>query len=126
MKAKIKLWQELQPDGSVADSWIRILSMLSFILLCGYLYYSISWYKEIFRTYTDLLNTKPSGISEQTYITLTMQLKQVDQMIFVTLVALTAAPKVIQKAIEAWSNGKFGSSTSTTSKSTSEETTKTI
>jgi hypothetical protein len=122
MKAKIKFWQEFQPDGSIADSWIRLLSMLSFILLCAYLYYSMNWYKETFNIYTNLIKSKPSSISEQTYVALTMQLKQVDTTIFFILVALTAAPKVIQKAIEAWSNGKLGNISS--SKEVTKETIK--
>jgi hypothetical protein len=46
----------------------------------------------------------------------------VDTTIFFILVALTAAPKVIQKAIEAWSNGKLGNISS--SKEVTKETIK--
>lgn len=121
MKSKIRFWQEIQPDGSIADSWIRALSCLSFILLCIYLWYSLILYRELFSKYTDMVTAKV--ISDQTYVALTMQLKQVDELVFWVLVLLTAAPKVIQKFAETWVN-KTGSSSST-STSTSEKTTQT-
>lgn len=113
MKAQIGFLQELQSDGSVANSQMRLLSMGAFIGLWVYCYFSFINYNMKFAAYVELL--KAESISEQSFITLTMQMNQLDWDIFAILMTAIFVPKAIQKAFEA-KTGVRGSSESSITK----------
>lgn len=98
MKTKAGFWQELQVDGSVTDSFMRLLETWFFGLLCAYTFFSFSYYESHFQEYTKLLTQK--CITEQSYNMLISQLKIIDWDIFMILVVATVVPKAIQKFAE--------------------------
>jgi len=99
MKAKTGFFQELQGDGSVANSLVRLSVPFFFSLLCFYMYFSNVSYNSQFNNYSEMLKNK--NITEQSYIVLTSQLKRFDTTILLILVTATIAPKVLQKIVEA-------------------------
>jgi hypothetical protein len=112
MKAKIGFFQELQADGSVSDSFIRGLSALFFVLLCGFVILSYLSYKTNVAEFTKLLRDKV--ITEQSFNVLFTQTKMIDWDILLLLVTATVAPKVIQKFAEAKTGIKDTSESSST------------
>ena len=117
MKAKVGFFQELQPDGSVADSFIRGLSALFFVLLSVFIVLSYLSYKSNIGEFTRLLRDK--CITEQSFNVLFTQVKMIDWDILLLLITATVAPKVIQKFAEAKTGVK--DSTETTTKTASTE-----
>jgi hypothetical protein len=120
MKARVGFWQELQVDGSVSNSFMRLLESFFFGLLCSYTFFSFQSYATHFADYVKLLRDK--CITEQSFNMLISQLKHVDWDIFTILVIATVVPKAIQKFAEL-KTGIKDTETTTTSKS---ETTKTV
>jgi hypothetical protein len=112
MKAKTGFLQELQADGSIADSLIRALSVASFVFLCVYTIGSFVAYYLQFHEYVIL--RRDDCISEQSFITLILQLKKIDWNIFLILMVGAFAPKVIQKFAETKLGSKDISETSLT------------
>jgi len=98
-QAKIGFFQEVQANGSVANSFMRLLELLFFILLCAYTFFSFVAYNAQLIEYTTLLKT--NCITEQSYNMLVSQLKRIDWDIFVILVIASVVPKAIQKFAEA-------------------------
>jgi hypothetical protein len=112
MKTKIGFWQELQVDGSVANSFMRLLESFFFALLCAYTFFSFQSYEKHFREYTQLLRDK--CITEQSYNMLISMLKHIDWDIFVILVIASVVPKAIQKFAELKTGVKDTSESTTT------------
>lgn len=112
MKAKAGFWQELQADGSVANSFMRLLESFFFLLLCTYTFFSNQSYESHFVEYIKLLRDK--CITEQSFNMLTSQLKRIDWDIFVILVVATVVPKAIQKFAELKTGVKDTSESTTT------------
>jgi biotin transporter BioY len=122
MKAKTGFFQELQADGSISNSFIRGLSALFFILLCGFVVLSYLSYKSNIAEFIKLLKDK--NISEQSFNVLFVQTKMIDWDILLLLVTATVAPKVIQKFAEAKTGVKDTTETNTET-SSSKQTIKT-
>lgn len=98
MKADISTFQELQPDGKIAESFTRKLSAATFILWWIYFGFSYTAYESHFKKYCDLVSQKV--ITEASFNLVVSELKMVDWNIFVLLAVATVAPKVIQKFAE--------------------------
>jgi hypothetical protein len=98
MNVKTGFWQEKLADGTVADSFVRLLESFMFGFLCAYTFFSFKSYELHFEEYTKLL--RDGCLTEQGFNMLIMQLKQIDWNIFWVLVMATVAPKVIQKFAE--------------------------
>jgi hypothetical protein len=111
MKAKTGFFQELQGDGSIANSSTRLFQLLMFMLLCSYMYSSISIHQSNVAQFISLLKEK--SITEQTFITLMLQTKNLDWDALLLLVSATVVPKVIQKFAEARTGIKDTTETST-------------
>lgn len=112
MKIKIGFWQELQADGSTANSFMRLLESFFFGLLCAYTYFSFQSYASQLDKYIALLREK--CISEQSFNMLMSQIRHIDWDIFAILVIATVVPKAIQKFAELKTGVKDTTSTSTT------------
>ena len=121
-KVKTGFFQELQADGSVANSFIRLLEFFFFGLLSAYTFFSFVAYQSNLAQYVKLLEEKV--ISEQTFNVFIIQTKRIDWDIFLVLVVATVAPKVIQKFAEAKGGIKDITETTTSTKS-SDQTVKT-
>ena len=111
MKAKTGFFQELQGDGSIANSSTRLFQLLMFMLLTAYMYSSISIHQSNVAQFISLLKEK--SITEQTFITLMLQTKNLDWDALLLLVSATVVPKVIQKFAEARTGIKDTTETST-------------
>lgn len=98
MKTKTGFWQELQQDGSISNSFMRLLESFFFGLLCAYTFFSNQSYESHFNSYLQLL--RDSCITEQSFNMLVSQLKRIDWDIFTILVVATVVPKAIQKFAE--------------------------
>lgn len=122
MKAKVGFFQELQADGSIADSFIRGLSALFFVLLSVFIVLSYLSYKSNIGEFAKLLRDK--SITEQSFNVLFTQIKMIDWDILLLLITATVAPKVIQKFAEA-KTGVKDSTEATTKTESSEQTIKT-
>lgn len=122
MKAKTGFWQELQVDGSIANSFMRLLETFFFGLLCAYTFISNQSYESHFDDYVQLLRDK--CISEQSFNMITSQLKRIDWDIFVILVIASVVPKAIQKFAEL-KTGVKDTSESTSTTTTVDKTSKT-
>jgi hypothetical protein len=118
-KVKIGFLQEFQSDGTISNSFMRLLEALFFILLCAYVYLSSHSYETHFQEYVKLLTSK--CISEQSFNMLTSQLKRIDWDIFAILVIASVVPKAIQKFAEV-KTGIKDTSESTTSTTTTDKT----
>lgn len=114
IQSKIGFLQEMQANGSVANSFMRLLELLFFGLLCVYTFFSFVSYDAQFIEYTSLLKT--NCITEQSYNMLVNQLHRIDWDIFIILVIAAVVPKAIQKFAEAKTGIKdiVESSTTTT------------
>ena len=121
MTNKAGFWQEKQADGSISDSFMRLLETLFFILLCVYTFFSFVYYESHFQEYTKLLTQK--SITEQSYNMLISQLKIIDWDIFSILVIATVVPKAIQKFAEMKTGIKDSSITTETTIKTDTKTT---
>lgn len=117
MKSKYGFWQELQSDGSAANSFMRLLETFFFVILCGYMFISNQSYEAHFREYVLLLREK--CITEQSFNMLLTQLTRIDWDIFSILVIATVVPKAIQKFAE----NRIGTKSTTESESSSSKTT---
>ena len=122
-QSKIGFLQEVQANGSVANSFMRLLELLFFGLLCVYTFFSFTSYNSQLIEYTNLLRT--NCITEQSYNMLVNQLHRIDWNIFMLLVVATVVPKAIQKFAEAKTGIKdtVESSTTTTTIDKSQTTT---
>jgi len=96
---EVGFWQEILANGKIAKSFMRLLESFFFILLCTYTYFSFVSYHAQFAIYVDLLRN--NCITEQTFVALTLQLKQINWDVFGILVVATVVPKAIQKFAEA-------------------------
>ena len=121
MTTKAGFWQEKQADGSISDSFMRLLETLFFILLCVYTFFSFVYYESHFQQFTKLRIDKL--ISEQSYNMLISQLKIIDWDIFSILVIATVVPKAIQKFAEMKTGIKDSSITTETTIKTDTKTT---
>lgn len=122
MKAKTGFFQELQPDGSIANSSIRLFMLFFFILLCAYTSSSLLIYQNNLDHFIVLLKDK--CITEQSFNMLVLQTNKIDWNVFTILVIATVVPKAIQKFAEMKTG--FKDTTETTTKtSTSDQTIKT-
>lgn len=122
MKAKTGFLQELQSDGSIANSIVRLFSCFFFIFLCIYTFASFYSYEEQLATYVVLLREK--CITEQSFNILVIQIKKIDWDIFALIVFATVAPKVIQKFAETKISAKdINESTTTKTETTKSSTT---
>lgn len=111
-KVKTGFLQELQSDGSIANSSVRLFSCFFFVFLCIYTFASFHSYEDQFTIYVTLLREK--CITEQSFNMLVNQMKKIDWDIFAILVFATVAPKVIQKFAETKIGVKDISESSTT------------
>lgn len=118
-KASIGFLQELQLNGQVANSFIRKLEALFFVVLVAYMTVAILVYQNHFNQYVVLL--RESFLSEQSFNTLVSQLRMYDWDTLLILIVATVAPKVVQKFAEA-KIGVTGSSENTTTTTTSDKT----
>jgi len=121
-KATTGFFQELQQNGTLANSFMRLLEALFFVLLCAYTFFSNQSYEAHFKSYTQLLRDK--CITEQSYNMLISMLKRIDWDIFVILVIAAVVPKAIQKFAE-MKTGVKDTTETTTKTSTSDQTIKT-
>jgi hypothetical protein len=118
MKGKTGFLEEVQKDGSVSRSFMRLLEALFFVLLIIYMFFSNESYESHFAQYVQLLRDK--SISEQSFNMLMTQLKRIDWDIFTILVVATVVPKAIQKFAEMRTGVKDTSETSTITASSSQ------
>ena len=116
MKTKAGFWQELQSDGSITNSFMRLLETWFFGLLCAYTFFSFIFYESHFKQFTQLRIT--NMITEQSYNLLISQLKVIDWDIFCILVIATVVPKAIQKFAEMKTGIKDSSETTETTTKT--------
>ena len=121
MTTKAGFWQEKQADGSISDSFMRLLETLFFVLLCAYTFFSFVYYESHFQQFTKLRTDKL--ISEESYNMLISQLKIIDWDIFSILVIATVVPKAIQKFAEMKTGIKDSSITTETTIKTDTKTT---
>jgi len=121
MKAKVGFLQEVQKDGSIANSFMRLLESFFFGLLCAYTYFSNASYENHFSEYVGLLRDK--CITEQSFNVLTSQMKRIDWDVFAILVIATVVPKAIQKFAE-MKTGVSDSSERSVTKTTEQTNTK--
>jgi hypothetical protein len=117
MKAEVGFFQELQPNGIVANSFIRGLEALFFVLLCIYVFLSFRSYHSNIDEFILLLKNK--CITEQSFNVLILQTKPMDWDILLLFITATVAPKVIQKFAEMRTGVK--DSTETITKTASSE-----
>ena len=122
MKAKTGFFQELQWDGTVADSWIRLISTFFFALTCVFIFLSHKTYQNNTALFAKQLQDKV--ISEQSFNVLMLQTKEYDWNVLLLLVSATVAPKVIQKFAEA-KTGVNDTTETITKTATSEQAVKT-
>jgi hypothetical protein len=115
MKSTHGFWQEVQTDGSSANSFMRLLETMFFVLLCGYMFVSNQSYESHFNQYVQLLKDK--CITEQSFNMLITQLSRIDWDIFSILVIATVVPKAIQKFTEAKTGIKSTTETESSSSS---------
>ena len=113
---KAGFWQEVQADGSVTNSFMRLLETWFFGLLCAYTFFSFVFYEEHFKQFTQL--RADNLITEQSYNMLISQLKVIDWDIFCILVIATVVPKAIQKFAEMKTGIKDSSETTETTTKT--------
>ena len=118
-KAQIGFLQELQTNGQIANSFIRKISAFFFGLLVMYMFFSNKSYEDHFSRYVQLLQAK--ALSQESFITLTMQLKRIEDYIFLILILAVVAPKVIQKFAEAKTGIKDTSESTTTTTTSSDK-----
>ena len=111
-KAQTGFFQELQQNGMIANSFMRLLESFFFALLCAYTWFSNQSYESHFSEYIKLLRDK--CITEQSFNMLISQLKRIDWDIFAILVVATVVPKAIQKFAEMKTGVKDTSETSIT------------
>ena len=116
MKSRYGFWQEPQPDGFAASSFMRLLETFFFLVLCGYMFISNQSYEAHFKEYVKLL--RDNCITEQSFNALILQLSRIDWDIFSILVIATVVPKAIQKFAEV----RTGVKTTETSTETSSKT----
>lgn len=98
MKATVGTFQELQPNGTIAESFTRKASALTFVFWWVYFGFSYASYQSHFAKYCDLVSQKV--ITEQSFNMVVSELKMVDWDIFLLLAIAAVAPKVIQKFAE--------------------------
>jgi len=113
---KAGFWQEVQADGSVTNSFMRLLETWFFGLLCAYTFFSFVFYENHFKQFTQLRTD--NLITEQSYNMLISQLKIIDWDIFCILVIATVVPKAIQKFAEMKTGIKDSSETTETTTKT--------
>ena len=113
---KAGFWQEVQSDGSITNSFMRLLETWFFGLLCAYTFFSFVLYRSNFAQFTQLRIDKL--ISEESYIMLMSQLKIINWDIFAILVVATVVPKAIQKFAEMKTGIKDSSETTETTTKT--------
>jgi len=118
---KAGFWQEVQADGSVTNSFMRLLETWFFGLLCAYTFFSFVFYEDHFKQFTQLRTD--NLITEQSYNMLISQLKIIDWDIFCILVVATVVPKAIQKFAEMKTGIKDSSVTTETTIKTDTKTT---
>jgi hypothetical protein len=97
-KADIGTFQELQPNGKIAESWTRKLSAVTFVFLWVYTAFSCYSYETHFNKYTDMVTSK--AISEQSFNLSVSELKMINWDVFLILIVATVAPKIVQKFAE--------------------------
>lgn len=117
-KSKYGFWQEPQPDGFAANSFMRLLETFFFVVLCGYMFISNQSYEAHFAQYVQLL--RENCITEQSFNALILQLTRIDWDIFSILVIATVVPKAIQKFAEVRTGVKSTTESSSSSKTTTE------
>lgn len=98
-QSRVGFWQEVLANGTIANSFMRLLETFFFILLCMYTYFSFTTYNTQLAMYVELLRT--NCLTEQTFVALTMQLTKINWDVFGILVVATVVPKAIQKFAEA-------------------------
>lgn len=98
MKADIGFHQELQPDGKIANSWMRKWESIFGIVTV--LYFAVSCYSFLSLRAKLVYALLDKVISEQTYNSVMLTLTLVDITVFVMLLVATFAPKVVQKFAE--------------------------
>ena len=98
MKSQIGFLQELQLNGTVANSFIRKLETMFFCILVLYMAGATLLYQNHFNQFISLL--KENCITEQSFNMLISQLKMYDWDTLLILIVATVAPKVVQKFAE--------------------------
>lgn len=98
--ADIGVNQELQPNGMIAESWMRRTAIKAFWFWVAYTLLSFSSYEYHFWVYSQMVVAVPKSISEQTYITLISQLEMINWTIFAFFGFAVFAPKALQKFAE--------------------------
>jgi hypothetical protein len=91
----IGFFEELQSNGSVARSWMRLLSAGLFILATAYMFVQLAR-EQILTTYLYKL-VQDNVIQKETYLILKMDLPHVDWLTFSTLITLAVGGKLAQK-----------------------------
>ena len=119
-KSDIGTYQELQPNGMIADSWIRKAATWTFVFWVLTTIYFCASYEYHFYVLSQMVSTmvgdqKEGVISQQTYITLLNQLEVINWTIFAFFGLAVFAPKALQKFAET----KMGVKSTTESESSS-------
>lgn len=98
MAAKAGFWQEISINGTIANSFMRLLESFFFGLTVAYWWFSKVAYDNHFSEYVKLL--RDNCITEQSFNMLVNGLKMIDWDVFLILVVATTVPKAIQKYAE--------------------------
>ncbi len=98
VKSDIGILQEELPSGKVTTSSMRIMSFTALLAMFVYMGISYSSYEKHFSTYVKMATEKV--ISEQSFNSLTSQLKMFEEWVLLIFMAAAFAPKAIQKLIE--------------------------
>lgn len=119
-KSDIGTYQELQPNGMIADSWMRRAATWTFVFWVLTTIYFCASYEYHFYTLSQMVSTKVGEstegiISQQTFITLINQLEVINWTIFAFFGLAVFAPKALQKFAET----KMGIKSTTESESSS-------
>ena len=98
MSAKVGFWQEIEINGIIANSFMRLLVSFFFLLTVAYWWFSKIAYDNHFSEYVKLL--RENCITEQSFNMLISNLRLINWDVFLILVIATTVPKAIQKFAE--------------------------
>jgi len=118
----IGTYQELQPNGMIANSWTRKAGTWAFVFWVITTIYFCASYEWHFYLLSEMVKSDPKAITEQTFIVLINQLEVINWTIFGFFGLAVFAPKALQKFAET----KSGIVSSSESSSKTVETTSKI
>ncbi|HAQ19616.1 MAG TPA: hypothetical protein DCR40_10355 [Prolixibacteraceae bacterium] len=121
-KSDIGTYQELQPNGMIADSWTRKSGSWAFAFWVLTTIYFCASYEYHFYVLSKMVSITPEpAISQQTFITLLNQLEVINWTIFGFFGLAVFAPKALQKFAETKAGIKSTIETESTSTKTTTE-----